>query len=308
MRRKITEKGKNMRYSRLSKRTKEELEFYLFILPWLIGFVLFWGGPIIGSFVISLTKWPILSSPQWVGFSNYVKLFKNPIFYKILINTAYYSFSTVTLGVLGSLIAALLLNQKLPGVKVFRLCYYLPSVIAGVPLVLVFIWLYDPTYGLINSFLLRLGIVGPRWLWDVRWAMPALILMNLWKIGGNMIIFLAALQGLPQSIYEAARVDGANWWQQFIHLTVFMISPIIFLVVISSTIVSFQVFTEPYIMTEGGPANATLTYVLYIYRSGFEWGKMGYASAAAWILLIIILGLTAVHFKFARHWVYYEGE
>lgn len=304
----MTRKEKKFRHAKLSKLArKEELEFYLFISPWLIGFVFFTGGPIIVSFLISLTNWSILAPPQWIGFSNYAKLFTDPIFYKVLLNTAYYSSGSVSLGVGGSLVAALLLNQRLPGLRVFRTIYYLPTVIAGIPMVLLFLWLYNPSYGLFNYVLSRLGIGGLNWLWDENWAMPSLILMNLWRIGGNMIIFLAALYGVPQSLYEAARVDGANWWQQFIHITLPMISPIIFLVVIISTITSFQVFLEPYILTEGGPANATLTYVLYLYRNAFQWWKMGYSSTLAWMLIIILLTLTATQFKIARYWVYYEG-
>ena len=214
----------------------------------------------------------------------------------------------MSLGVAGSLIAALLLNQRLPGLRVFRTIYYLPTVIAGIPMVLLFLWLYNPSYGLFNYVLSRLGVGKLGWLWDENWAMPAIILMNLWRIGGNMIIFLAALHGVPQSLYEAARADGANFWHQFIYITLPMISPIIFLVVVISTIASFQVFLEPYVLTEGGPANATLTYVLYLYRNGFQWWKMGYGSTLAWILLIILLSLTGIQFKLARYWVYYEAE
>ncbi|MBA7627880.1 Lactose transport system permease protein LacF [subsurface metagenome] len=309
MRREVTSKEKKLRHPKLSKLArKEELEFYLFISPWIIGFVFFTGGPIIASFLISLTNWSILSAPQWTGLTNYTKLFTDPIFYRVLLNTAYYSCGSVSLGVGGSLIAGLLLNQRLPGLRAFRTIYYLPTVIAGIPMVLLFLWLYNPSYGLFNYVLSRLGVGKIGWLWDENWAMPSLILMNLWRIGGNMIIFLAALHGVPQSLYDAARADGANFWHQFIYITLPMISPIIFLVVVISTIASFQVFLEPYVLTEGGPANATLTYVLYLYRNGFQWWKVGYASTMAWILLIILLSLTGIQFKLARYWVHYGGR
>lgn len=295
--------------SRLSRRAKrEELEFYLFISPWIIGFALFTGGPIIASFVISLTDWTILSPARWIWFSNYFKLFTDPLFYKVLFNTAYYAFGSVFVGVTASLIAALLLNQKLIGVGIFRTVYYLPTVVAGMPMVLLFLWLYNPNFGPFNYLLGQLGIEGPNWLWDIKWVMPAIIFMNLWRIGTNMVIFLAALYGVPESLREAAKMDGANFWHQFFYITIPLISPIVFLVIVMSTIYSFQVFLEFYVMTAGGPANATLTYVLYIYQNSFRWWRMGYGSALAWILLVILLSLTWIQFKLARHWVYYEAE
>lgn len=235
-----------------------------------------------------------------------MKLFKEPVFYKVLINTVYYTCGTLSLMVVVPLIAAVLLNSKLPGSKVFGVIYYIPAVIVGVPMALLFSWFYNPTHGLFNYFLSSIGIRGPNWLWDENWAMPALILMSLWRIGPNMIIFLAGLQALPQPLYEAARIDGANFWQRFVYLTLPMMSPVIFLVIILSTFGSFQAFVQPYVMTGGGPANATLLGVLYLYYSGFEWGKMGYASAIAWVLLVILLIFTVIQLKLARHWVYYE--
>lgn len=287
---------------------KEEVEFYLFISPWLVGFILFGGGPMIASLIISFTKWPLLSSPKWIGLGNYTKLFNDPLFYKSLINTAYYSFASVALGIIAAFIAALLLNQKLTGITWFRTIYYLPSVVSGIAIAILFIWIYNPQFGLFNYLLSKLGIVGPSWLWDDKWAMPALIIMSLWGIGGNMVIFLAGLQGVPQSLYEASKIDGANWWQQFRHITLSVMSPVIFLVLIISLIGSFQIFLQSYVMTRGGPGNATLTCVLYIYQNAFQWWKMGYGATLAWILLIILLILTLIQFKISRYWVYYEAR
>jgi len=287
---------------------KEEMEFYLFISPWLLGFIFFWGGPIAASFIISLTKWPLLASPQWVGFANYIKAFHDPLFYKSLINTTYYSAGSVGGGVIISFLAALLLNQKLKGVTVFRGIWYLPSVTAGVAVAILFTWLYNPEFGLFNYILSKVGIKGPNWLWDENWAMPALIIMSFWYIGPNMIIFLAGLQGIPQSLYEASEIDGANVWQRFCYITVPLMSPIIFLVLVISLINSFQVFLQPYIMTQGGPANATLTSLLYIYRNAFEYYQMGYGATIAWMMLIVLLILTLIQFRISKYWVYYRGE
>ncbi|MHA1834456.1 MAG: carbohydrate ABC transporter permease [Candidatus Baldrarchaeia archaeon] len=286
-------------------RRREEIEFYIFILPWLIGFIWFYVGPVISSILISFTEWSIFSKPTWIGINNYREIFHDPLFYKSMINTAYYTFTSVPLKTILSLIIAILLNQKLRGISIYRTCYFLPSVTAGVATAILFLWLFDPTYGLFNYFLSLLGISGPTWLGSIEWAMPALIIMSLWNIATNIIMYLAGLQSIPEHFYEAAELDGANRLQQFRFLTLPLISPTTFLVIVTSFIYSFQVFLQTYVMTNGGPGNATLTYVLYLYRNAFHWMRMGYASALSWILFIIILLLTLIQFKLSKHWVHY---
>jgi multiple sugar transport system permease protein len=199
------------------------------------------------------------------------------------------------------------MNQKLPGITTFRTLYYLPSVTTGVAVAIMFIWIFNPQVGLINYFLRLLGIPGPGWLASQVWAMPALILMSLWGIGSNMIIILAGLQGIPDHLYEAARIDGANRWHEFRHVTFPMLSPVLFYVIVISVIGSFQIFDNVYVMTRGGPGTATLVYVMHLYQNAFEYQQMGYASAMAWILFLIILGLTWLQFRGSRVWVYYEA-
>jgi multiple sugar transport system permease protein len=230
------------------------------------------------------------------------------LFWIVLKNTFYYGFASVFLGTLCALLVAILMNQKVPGIAVFRTLYYLPSVTSGVAIAIMWLWLFNPQVGLINYLLSLVGIKGPGWLASQQWAMPALILMSLWGIGGNMIILLAGLQGIPDHLYEAARIDGANKWHEFRHVTLPMLSPVLFYVIVISIIASFQIFDNVYVMTRGGPGTATLVYVMYLYQNAFEYQKMGYASAMAWVLFLIILGLTWAQFRGSRYWVYYEFE
>jgi len=297
---------KQKKISKLRK--KEEISFYLFILPWLIGFVLFSGGPIFATLGISLTDWSLFSSPHWSGLSNYTRAFTDPLFYKAFVNTLYYVGGRVALMVTISLLVAILLNQKLSGITMFRAIYYLPAVISGIPLAMIFTQLYKPVYGPFAYFLSKVGISAPSWLTDEKWAMPALILMNLWIIGPNTVIFLAALQGIPKTLYEAGQIDGANFLQQFFHVTIPMLSPIILLVTVITTVESFQVFAEPYALTEGGPNYATMIGALYIYLNAFKYGNLGYACAFSWILLLMVMGFTGLQFLLSRHWVYYEAR
>ncbi len=294
---------------RFSLRAREEVEFYVAIAPWLIGFILFTGGPIVFSIAMSLTNWTGLTQRAWVGLSNYQQLFfSDPLFWIVLRNTFYYCIASVALGTVGALLAAMLINQKVPGVNVFRTLFYLPSVTSGVAIAIMWIWMFNPQVGMINFVLRQFGIQGPLWLASQQWAMPALIIMSLWGIGGNMIILLAGLQGVPDQLYEAARMDGANRWHEFRHVTLPMISPVLFFVIVISVIGSFQIFDNVYVMTQGGPGTATLVYVFHLYRNAFQYQKMGYASAMAWILSVIILVLTWLQIKASTAWVYYEGE
>jgi multiple sugar transport system permease protein len=293
----------------VSRAARRRLEFYLAIAPWLLGLVLFTGGPILASLYFSFTNWNVLAAPGWVGLDNYVQLATvDPIFWTSLYNTAFYTAGHVPLTFLVALLAALLLNQPVPLIPFFRTVYYLPTVTAGVALSILWLWIFNPEFGLVNYALGLVGIPGPGWLSSKEWAKPALILMSAWGFGESMVILLAGLQGVPVHLYEAARIDGANRLQEFRHVTLPMLSPVMFFVLIVSVISSFQVFTNVYVMTKGGPADATLMYVLQMYFKAFSDLKMGYTSAMAWILFAIILVFTLLQFHFARRWVYYEGE
>ena len=294
---------------RLGLKGREALVFYLFVAPWLVGFLAFTIGPIIASTLLSLTEYRIITPPVFKGLSNYQDLFlEDRFFRRSLYNTGYYVLLFVPLQVLLSLGLALLLNQKVRGLAVYRTLFYIPSIVPLVANSILWIWILQPQWGLLNYLLELLGIKGPLWLSSVAWAKPALIMMSLWGSGGAMIIFLAGLQGIPLHLYEAAAIDGANHWRRFRHITIPMLTPTIFFVMVLGIIGSFQVFVQAFVMTDGGPADATLFYMLYLYRRAFAFQNMGYASAMAWILFVIILVLTIIQFGTARHWVYYEGE
>ncbi len=290
---------------------KETIYFHLYISPWLLGFLIFTLWPIIQSLYISLTDWEMQLNkyPKFIGISNYRNLlFNDELFWISLKNTIYYAFGSVPLGLILALILALLLNQKLRGITIFRTIFYLPSVISGVAVALLWVWIFNPNFGIVNVILAKLGLPTPGWFGDPEWAMPALIIMSFWGVGGSMLIFLAGLQGIPTEFYEAAEIDGANLWSKFRHITLPMLSPTILFNLVMGIIGSFQVFTNVYIMTSGGPGTATLVYVLYLFQNAFLYFKMGYASAMAWILFVIILILTLLVIKSSAFWVYYETE
>lgn len=286
---------------------RANIEGYLFIAPWLLGLLLFQLGPMVASFILSFTSYDVLSSPIPIGFQNYKKLFTDdPLFWKSLGHTLYYVAGSVPIRLAVALLLAILLNQHFRGTRLFRTIFYMPSVTSGVAVATVWLWMYEPTYGVINTLLRRVGIPAPPWLGSLEWSMPAVIIMNFIYIGPIMVIFLAGLQGIPQHLYEAAVVDGAGTWRKFRHITLPMLSPTLFFNTVIAIISSFQVFTDVYVMTRGGPANATLVYVLYLYQQAFQYLHMGYASALAWVLFMIILIITVFQFKVSG-WVYYEG-
>jgi len=287
---------------------REEREFYLFISLWIIGFVLFDAGPILASFAISFTNWTALSDPQLVGLANYQRMLADPLFFTALWNSLYFGVGSVGLGLIVSFLLALLLNQRVWGMSLFRTIFYLPSVVSGIAVAILWIMILHKDFGLINSALAAIGIQGPGWLVEPQWAKPALILMSLWGAGGSMVIYLAGLQSVPQHLYEAAAIDGAGTWGRFWNVTVPLMSPVIFYNLIVGFIASIQGFVLVLIMTNGGPANATLMYGLYLYRVAFQFFQMGYASALAWVLLLVIMLITAAQFYFAKYWVFYEGD
>jgi multiple sugar transport system permease protein len=283
---------------------------YLFALPWFIGFAAFIAGPMLTSLYLSLTDYSLFGTPRWVGPANYLRLLtgEDELFYLSLWNTFYYVIFSVPLGMLFALGIALLLNQKLPLVRLWRTLYYLPAVTSGVAVLLLWQWLFTPNTGLINQALDAVGLPEPGWLGDEHWAKPAIILIALWGAGGGMVIYLAGLQAIPRHLYEAAEIDGAGRWARFRHVTLPMLSPTIFFNLIISIIATFQVFQPAYVLTGGGPVNSTLFYVLYLYNQAFQFGRQGYASALAWILLLIVLALTLLNFRLSGRWVYYEGD
>lgn len=296
-----------VRFRHLTIRQRETRDFYLCILPWLIGFILFTGGPIIYSFLISLTNWTGIRTRDFIGFQNYVELFTvDPIFWTVLKNTFIYGSLSVILGVGAALAVAMLMNQKVPGISVFRTIYYLPSVTSGIAIAIMWAWMFNPRAGLVNYGLSILGIDGPGWFASPQWAMVGLIFVSLWGIGPNMIILLAGLQGIPQQLYDAARIDGASGWREFLNITLPMLSPVIFYVTVISMIASFQIFENVLVLTNGGPGTSTRVLVFDLYQNAFVNSRMGYASAQAWILCVIIMLMTWGMFRISKRMVNYE--
>jgi multiple sugar transport system permease protein len=293
----------------LSLRRGEAIAGILMASPWIIGFLVFVAGPMIASLYLSMTRWDLFTAPQWVGFENYVNLLTNDAtFIQSLKVTLIYSVVSVPLQVIVGLILATLLNQKIRFLGVFRSIYYLPSVVGGLSVAIMFRWIFGTQFGLLNGVLRIFGITGPSWLGDPNWVMISFILMSLWGSGSAMLIYLGGLQGIPTELYEAADVDGAGTVSKFLHITVPMMTPVIFFNLVMGIIAALQEFVLPFAMTNGGPANASLFIVLGLYRNAFQFFQMGYASAIAWILFIIILVLTIIIFRFSNAWVYYEGS
>ncbi len=292
-----------------SLRARETFWFYVFASPWILGFLLFYFGPMIASFWLSLTNYSVLLPTRFMGFSNYSAMFEDNLLGISIWNTAYYAALAVPTSMAAGLGLAMVLNRgDLRGRSFLRSAFYVPAIMPLVAVSILWIWLLQPRFGLINTLLYFLSIKGPNWLGDPAWSKPGLVVMNLTGVGINMVIFLAALQGVPTHLYEAAELDGANRLRKFWHVTIPMISPAIFFVVVIGFINSFQVFTQAYIMTEGGPADSTLFYVLYLYRHAFNYFKMGYASAMAWLLFVVIVALTYIQFRLSLRWVHYGGQ
>jgi multiple sugar transport system permease protein len=291
-------------------RTREAIMGYLFLSPWLLGFVVFLAGPMLASLYLSLTQYKVIQAPQWIGLANYQRMLSDELFYHSLQVTAKYTAASVPLGIVVALGLAVLLNQRIVARGLFRTIFYLPSIISGVAVAIVFAWIFNFQFGILNYLLSLLSIPGPNWLGSPRWVLWAFVLISLWGVGANVVIFLAALQGVPRSLYEAAAIDGAGSWTRFRQITLPLISPAILFVAIIGIINSFQTFTQAYIMTDGTarPANATLFFLLYLYKNAFTWFEMGYASALAWLLFLVILVCTLLLLYSSNRWVYYEGD
>ncbi len=280
----------------------------LCISPWLLGVLAFGAYPILASIYYSLCRYSLAGSPSLVGFSNYEELvLRDSLFRVSLYNTAYYVFYAVPLCNVAAIAMACLLNMKAKGQAVYRTIYYLPSIVPAVASSVVWIWLLNPQYGIVNDMLTTVGLPTIGWFADPKWSKPALILMSLWGVGSSTVIYLAALQDVPVELYESAALDGANGWRRFWHVTLPMISPMVLFNCVIGLIGAFQYFTEAYVITSGGPADSTLFYALYLYNNAFNYLKMGYASAMAWILVIIVLLATWLTLKGSEHRVHYHG-
>jgi multiple sugar transport system permease protein len=283
------------------KDIKSLLTGLLFLGPNIAGFLVFVFLPIIASFCISFTEWDILTPPKFIGLSNYIKLIQDKDFWYYLYNTLFFMLG-IPIGMIFSLFLAILVNQKLKGIIIFRTIYFLPVISSMVACALVWRWIYNADFGLLNSFLRMVGIKNPpAWLASTTWAKPALIIMGIWNGAGyNMLLYLAALQSIPEELYEAASIDGANGWQKFIHITLPGLNFVNFFIIIMSIIGGFQTFGIQYVMTGGGPAGATTTIVYYIYNNAYQWFKMGYATAIAWVLFLLMLGATLLQWRLGK--------
>jgi multiple sugar transport system permease protein len=293
--------------SKLQRR--EAIEGFVMALPWMIGFVLFTAGPLVAALVLGLTDWDIITPPKFVGLENFAKIFTDD---KVFLTSAWvtisYAAMAVPLHVILGFILAGLLNTRVPGHSIFRAIYYLPTVLPLVASAVLWTWVLNPEFGLVNYLLSLVGITGPGWLTDEDWALPSIVLMNLSFIGTTMVIMLAGLQRVPQELTEAAQLDGANRWQVLWNVTLPFMSPVIFFTIIVNINNSFQTFTQAFVMTGGGPGTSTTFYMLYLYNNAFRYLRMGYANALALILFIAIIAITIMQFRIARVWVHSEQE
>jgi multiple sugar transport system permease protein len=290
-------------------RRRWDLDGYLFLAPDLLGTLVFAVGPVVAALGLGLFAWDVLTPPRFVGLANYRQLlFDDPVFRQVLLNTTVYVLGTVPLRTLLALLLAMALNQQIRGLSWFRAAFFLPTITSAVAAAVVWRWIYEPNFGLLNSVLYAIGIDHPpTWISSATWAMPSLILLGIWQgLGFHMVIFLAGLQAIPGHLYEAAAIDGATWWARFRYITVPLISPTTFFVLVISVIGSYQVFDQAFILTEGGPGYATTTLVYYIYNYAFQFFKMGYAAAIAWVLFAIVFVLTVVQFRLQARWVHYD--
>ncbi|MFB6725901.1 carbohydrate ABC transporter permease [Kribbella sp. NPDC056345] len=288
-------------------RADRTIAFWMFISPWLIGFAIFTVGPMISSIYVSLTSWDLITPPQFVGFANYTEAFQDPRVGQALKVTLLYGVISVPLQTALAFVVALLLNAELPGMRFFRTIWYLPSLVSGVAQMVLFLWVFNPQYGLANDVLAKVGIEGPGWFNDASWALPTVILMSLWTVGGAMVIYLAGLKDVPANLYEAAAIDGAGPLRMFWHVTMPQMSPIILFNALTGIIGSLQIFTQGFV-ANGGPKDSLLFFVYYLYDNAFQNFRMGYASALAWILFAVILALTTVTLRGSAFAVYYETE
>jgi multiple sugar transport system permease protein len=309
----------NKLFGRRSLKAKEAIAGYLFILPFLIGFIWFTAIPMGVAFVISFTEYNIVQPPEWVGLEHFFKLFRDARLRVALLNTTFYAGISVPLYLATSFLAALAMNMKIRGIRIYRTIFYLPSIVPAVASVILWLWIFSPQWGIANYLLSLFGIPAQRWFLDPNLSKICVIIMGLWGIGPTMVIYLAGLQAVPVELYEAAEIDGANAWRKFLSITLPMMSSVTFFNLIMGVINAFQIFAQAFVLINtgaGGDATAgaagvqdsLLFYVYYLYQEAFAYQYMGYASAMGWLLLVIILILTVIQFKLAGNWVYYETE
>lgn len=293
-------------------RRREALAGLLWSSPWTLGFLLFTLGPVIASLYLSFNDYTIAGQPKWVGLDNFTRALqgRDPLFWPTLARTFHYALVMVPLGISGALLIAVALNQNLKGMPLYRTFFFLPSLTPAPAAALIWSWLFQPDFGAVNALLRVFHLAGPKWLSDPDTAMTSLIIIALWGSigGGTMIIFLAGLQSVPQELHEAAQIDGAGRWVRFVRVTLPMISPTVLFNLVIGIVGALQVFTVPFIATNGGPNYATWFFIIHLYQNGFQNFDMGYASALAWIFLVIVLTLTMINVRLSRRWVYYEGE
>lgn len=290
----------------LSKQLRSNLVGYAFVGPWIIGFLVFTAFPFLSSIYLSFNRYNIVKPPVWVGLQNYSTLFHDdPQFRQALLVTLRFAFCSVPMSIVAGVCLALLLNQKVRGLSIYRTLFFLPSIVPTVASATIFLWLFNPEIGLINQILSLFHIQGPAWLLDTKWAPWSLIFMSLWGVGNSMVIYLAGLKDVPTYLYEAALIDGANSLQRLRHVTLPMLTPVIFFNLVMGVIGSFQYFTEAYMMTKGGPEDATLYYALYLFMRAWRYLDMGYASALAWVLFAVVMSITLLLFRSQKKWVHY---
>ncbi|MCD1654045.1 sugar ABC transporter permease [Treponema zuelzerae] len=298
-----------MSTTRLSVQARTESRWgILFISPWIIGFMVFTFIPMIASLFFSFTRYSGRNSPEWIGFHNFTTLFTDPKVWNSLKVTFKFALISIPLNLVAGFFLAYLLNQNVRGMKVWRTVLYLPAMLSGVVVAMLWRGLFDDRYGLVNYLLRQVGLPGPQWLLDPKYTLYCFIFLSIWGVGGGMIIYLAGLQGIQTSYYEAAELDGCNRIQQLVHITIPHMTPIIFFNLVMGIIGTFQYFAEPMILTKGGPAESTMFYNLYLYNNAFKYQSMGYASALAWVLFLLVMVLTLLVFRSSSMWVFYEGE
>ncbi len=302
----VTKKRRGMTQAK----RREAVTFYICIAPWLIGFLIFVAYPAVRSLYLSFTRYQSGGTPVPAGFENFARMLDDKSFWQSLKVTVLYVLGSVPGSTIISIGIAMLLAQKIRFVSMWRTIYFLPSVVSAVAVAVLWSYVFQPDYGLLNTLLGYLGIKGPGWLTSETWALPSLIFMSWWTVGGQIVIYLAGLKNIPQELYEVASIDGAGAWAKFWHVTVPMLSPTILFNVVLGFIGAFQVFDGPFVLTQGSgaPNNATLTYMLNLYKQAFQFGSLGFASALAWILFLIIMVLTALVIRSSSLWVYYESE
>lgn len=290
----------------INAKLRRDLTGYLFISPWLIGFLVFTGWPFLRSVYLSFTRYNVVTPPRWVGVANYRVLFtEDSVFWTSALITLKYAAVAVPLGIVAGVILALFLNADIKGIAVYRTLFFLPSIVPTVATAAVFMWILNPQMGLVNLILGWFGVTGPAWLSDVKWSFWSLVFMGLWGVGGSMVIYLAGLKDIPTYLYEAATMDGASSWRKTVQITLPMLTPVIFFNLVMGVIGAFNYFTEAFVMTKGGPEGSTTFYALYLFQRAWDYLDMGYASAMAWVLFLIVVVITGLLFHSQRKWVHF---